>query len=256
MERDREIRRDRGPAHAALRREERDDLAVVARRGRGADCTRRARGRRGGLRVPGTLDLFELVDVTDRVDELIGGERFHEEFACAGEHRPAEIVLLALDAHHDDRRFRNGVADDLGRRDPVHVRHVDVHEDHVRALFLGHVHRGLAAVGRARDFHVGLEPDQFGKVVPRVGDVVDDEDADLLSVGHALTNAPLKCRVVRESRPFGNIQASSRCNRQVSRGLSRSCTHEPSGDLQRERRERPQAERHAVRNPRLHDAAH
>ena len=80
----------------------------------------------------------------------------------------------------------------------------------MRALFLGHIHRGLAAVGRARDFHVGLEPDQFGKVVPRVGDVVDDEDADLLAVGHALTNAPLKSRVARLPRPLWNIQARGR----------------------------------------------
>jgi len=130
----------------------------------------------------GRPTVVELVDVPDGVDELVGGERLHQELARAGEHRAAEVVLLALDAHHDDRRLGDGVRDDLRRRDPVHVGHVDVHEDHVRPVLLGHVDGFLPAAGGSGDLHVGLEPDQLREVLSRVGDVVDNEDADLFAV--------------------------------------------------------------------------
>ena len=154
MEGDRKVRRDRGPADAALRGEERDDLPA----GRpDAGPRRRAAAAGLGLRhllVAGPLHLLDLVDVADGVHELIGGERLHQEFARAGEHRAPEVVLLALDAHHDDRRAGDGVRDDLGRGDPVHARHVDVHEDHIGALALGQLDGLLAAFGRGRDDHV------------------------------------------------------------------------------------------------------
>jgi len=139
--------------------------------------------RRRGLLVAGALHLLDLVHVTDRVHELVGGERLHQELACPGEHRASQVVLLALDAHHDDRRFGHGVRDDLGRRDAVHVGHVDVHEDHVGAVPLGEFDRLLPTVGRGHDRHVGLEADELREVFPRFRDVIDDEDADLLSHG-------------------------------------------------------------------------
>src|SRR5438128_4793727 len=208
VQRHREVGRDRGPADAALGREERDDLAVVARGRRRRERVRRGRGGRG-RRVPGALHLLELVDVADRVDQFVRREGLHQELARAGEHRAAQVILLALDAHHDDRRLRNGVADDLGRRDPIHVGHVDVHQDHVRPLFLSHVDRGLPTVGRAGHFHVRLEADQLREIVASVGDVVDDEDADLLAVGHYSPNAPLLARVVRSSRPIRQYTGKS-----------------------------------------------
>ena len=188
---DREVGRDGRPPDPALRGEEGDDLAGLARR-RGWPPARGA-GRGGGLRrgrVARPADLFELVDVADGVDELVGGERLHEELARAGEHRAAQIILLALDGHHDDRRLGNGVRDDLGRGDPVHVGHVDVHEDHVRPFFLRHVDGLLSTARGRRDFHVGLESDELREVFARVGDVVDDQDADLFAVGHAPTLPP------------------------------------------------------------------
>src|SRR6266511_337920 len=99
--------------------------------------------------------------------------------ARSREHRAAEVILLALDAHHDDRRPRDGVRDDLGRGDAVHVGHVDVHEDRVGVPLLGH-RDGLLARGRAADhLEVGFEPDELREVLARIRDVVDDEDAYL-----------------------------------------------------------------------------
>jgi hypothetical protein len=192
VKRDRQVRGDRGAADAALGREERDDLAHLPPRlgdGRAAHGGRRRDGR-----VASPAHLLQLVDVADRVDELVGGEGFHEELTGAGEHRAAQVVLLALDAHHDDRRLRNGVRDDLGGRDPVHVRHVDVHEDHVRPVLLGEVDGLLTAARRGSDLHIGLKPDQLRKVLPRVGDVVDDEDLDFFAVSQAQCSP---CRVAR-----------------------------------------------------------
>src|SRR5205814_10397427 len=83
-----------------------------------------------------------------------------------------------------DRRLGNGIGDDLGGRDPIHVRHVDIHEDHVRPLFLGEIDGRLTAVGGAGDFHVGFKADQLREVIASVGDVVDDQDAYLLGFGH------------------------------------------------------------------------
>ena len=74
-----------------------------------------------------------------------------------------------------------------GTFDPIHVGHVDVHEDHVGSFLLGEVHGLLTATGRAGDLHVRLEPDQLGEVLARVGDVVDDENADLFAVRHAFS---------------------------------------------------------------------
>ena len=147
MQRHREVRRDGGPADAALWREERDDLAGLAyARGRRERVHRHRRSRRG-CRVASALDLLELVDVANGVDQLVRGERLHEELARAGEHRAAQVILLALNAHHDDRRLGDGVRDDLSGCDPVHVGHVDVHEDHVRSLFLRERH-GLLTTAR------------------------------------------------------------------------------------------------------------
>src|SRR4029079_15977314 len=95
---------------ATFRREERDDLAATRlEHGRevlasGTATAPREHRRRRGLLVAGALHLLDLVYVTDGVHELVGGERLHEELASAREHRAAKVVLLALDAHHDDRR--------------------------------------------------------------------------------------------------------------------------------------------------------
>jgi len=184
VQRHREVRGDRRPANTALRREERDDLAHLAtgcRRCRGSA----GRGDRSHGRVACAAHLLQLVDVADRVDELVGREGLHEEFARTGEHRAAQVILLALDAHHDDRRLGDGVRDDLGGGDPVHVGHVYVHQDHVRPVLLGEVDGLLPTTGGGSDLHIGLEPDQLGEVLSRVGDVVDDEDADLFAVSQA-----------------------------------------------------------------------
>ena len=52
-------------------------------------------------------------------------------------------------------------------------------------FLLREVHGLLSTARGAGDLHVGLEADQLREVLARVGDVVDDEDADLFGVSHA-----------------------------------------------------------------------
>ena len=113
VQRDCQVRRDRGAADAALGREERDDLAALGL-WRREDVGVPHRPVAAALllllllllllrRVALAAHLLELVDVADRVDQLVGGEGLHQELARPGEHRAAQVVLLALDGHHDDR---------------------------------------------------------------------------------------------------------------------------------------------------------
>ena len=109
---DREVDRDRRPADAALRAEDRDDLAVVvAVAAAGAAPPAPSPDHRPARGHPALLLLLARVDLADRGGELVAAERLDEELARAGEHRPAEVVRLALDRHHHDRGGR-----DLRRR--------------------------------------------------------------------------------------------------------------------------------------------
>ena len=96
-----------------------------------APAARGGRDRRRG-RHPAGLVALAGVDLSDRGGQLVAAERLDQELARAGQHRAAEVVRLALDRHHHDRRGRGGPSQLLGRGDAVHVRHVDVHQDDIR----------------------------------------------------------------------------------------------------------------------------
>ena len=150
------------------------------RRRRGPGAVARDHDRRG--RAAALLLLLARVDLADRGRELVAAERLDEELACAGEHRPPEVVRLALDRHHHDRGVGDLGGQPLRGRDAVHVRHVDVHQDD-----LGHqLGRELECLrpGRGRTDHldVALEPEELRQVIAGLRDVVHDEDTDL--VGH------------------------------------------------------------------------
>ena len=82
----------------------------------------------------------------------------------------------------------------LGRLDPVHLRHAQVHHDHVGPAPLGEGDRRLAVGGLADDADVRRaqerEPQAFADDLVVVG----EEDGDLGGFGHA---AILRVRVRR-----------------------------------------------------------
>ena len=130
---DGQVDRDGRATDAALRAEDRDDptrlAAAVARSATAARAGRR--DRRGG-HAAGLVALAG-VDLSDRGGQLVAAERLDEELARSGQHGPAQVVGLALDGHHHDGRGGERRGQLLGGRDAVHVRHVDVHQDDVRA---------------------------------------------------------------------------------------------------------------------------
>src|SRR5882672_9323426 len=67
-----------------------------------------------------------------------------------------------------------------------------------------------------------------------------------------LTNVRSRSHVVRAFRPTRNIQASGRRTRRVSQQRSHRHSREPTGDLEGEREESAESERHPVRDPRFH----
>ena len=185
---DREVDGERRAPDAALGAEHRDDaagLAVLAldlgsdRDGAGAAA--RPTGRAG--RDPGQLLLLAGVDLPDRRGELVRGERLDEELARPGQHRPAEVVGLALDGHHHDRGGRHLGGQAFRRRDAVHVRHVDVHQDDVRRELRRHLDGFAPGCRRSHDLDVRLEAQELREVIAGLRDVVDDQDADLVCHG-------------------------------------------------------------------------
>jgi hypothetical protein len=124
--------------------------------------------------------LLASVDRANRRGQLVGAEGLDQELPGAGQHRPAEVVGFALDRHHHDRRARHLGRELLGRLDPVHVRHVDVHQDDVGLEGHRQLDRATPGFSQAHDLHVTFEAKQPRKVVAGLGDVVDDEDADLV----------------------------------------------------------------------------
>ena len=177
--RDREVDGDGGLADAALRAEYRDDHAGFA----GGPPVEVASTVGGGHREGSQAALLVAlagVDLADRRGELIAAERLDEELSGAGQHRPAEVVRLALHGHHDHRGRRGDGRHPLRRGDAIHVRHVDVHQDDVGVQLDRDLERIGAGPGRADHVDVALEAKQLREVIPGLRDVVDDEDADLV----------------------------------------------------------------------------
>ena len=107
------------------------------------------------------LVLLAGIDLADRGRQLVTAEGLDQELARPGQHRAAQVVGLALNRHHHHRRGRYLRRETFGRRDAVHVGHVDVHEDDI-----GHQTRRLLDRLRTRrcrpdDLDVGLEPEQL-----------------------------------------------------------------------------------------------
>jgi hypothetical protein len=70
--------------------------------------------------------------------------------AGAGLQRGQDRLVVPERGQDDDGHLGMGGADPSGRLDTVHNGHVQVHQDDVRVMFGGQIHR-LVAVGRAGD---------------------------------------------------------------------------------------------------------
>ena len=140
-----------------------------------------------GRRVSHALLVLSRVHLADGGRQLVGAERLDKELAGPCQHGAPKVVRLALDGHHHDRGRRDLRREQLGRGDPVHVRHVDVHQDDIRQEPGRHLERLRAGRGGTDDLDVLLEAEQLRQVIAGLRDVVDDQDADLVT--HAMAGA-------------------------------------------------------------------
>ena len=170
-ERNREVGGEHRLADAALAGEQHDHLAERCR-------PRCAGAVRGGRASEGALLLLELMDASDRGDQLVVAERLDQVLARASLHRAAEVVALALDRHDDHGRGGQLLSEPLGELDPIHDRHVHVGEHDVGQQPVRFLESLLAVAGGADDLDVLFEPEQLAQVVPSTRDVVDDEEPD------------------------------------------------------------------------------
>ena len=105
-----------------------------------------------------TLDVFEekvaATEHPDGLDELFRAGRLEQEARGAGGEGLEEEVVAVEGREDEDRRPGARRHERAGRLDPVHVRHLDVHADHVR-IQCGSELDGGPAVRRLAD-HLDL----------------------------------------------------------------------------------------------------
>jgi hypothetical protein len=114
------------------------------------------------------------------VGELVGRDVLEQEPACAGAQRLVD-VLVHVERGQDDDLARQGVgpADDLpGRREAVHRRHPDVHQDDVGPQPAGLRHRVHPVDRRPDDREIGFGVQDQPQAGAHQLLVVDDQDAD------------------------------------------------------------------------------
>ena len=113
----------------------------------------------------------------DGVDELVGLAVLQQEPARAGA-QPGEHVVVAIERREDDDPRRPGAARDdaPGRLDPVHARHLHVHEHDVWPGARDHLERLLAVGGLPDDLDVVLDREHQLETRAHEPLVVDEHD--------------------------------------------------------------------------------
>ena len=101
-----------------------------------------------------------------------------------GLQRRCDLLLLDEGGHCHDLGLVALRLDPADGGDAVHVRHQQVHQDHVGLEAAGHGHALGAVGGFADDLDVGLVVEEHAQPHPHDRVVVDDEHADLGLIGH------------------------------------------------------------------------
>ena len=144
--------------------------------------------------------------MADRGEELIALEGLPDMVVHAGEPEAADLGGEHVRRHGDDRD-RPDVAgqapDALRRGDPVHDRHLDVHQDEIVVVALHPLDR-FRAVGRHVDHVAGLFENRAAELLVQV-DVLDQEDADGPAGGLGCARR-LRNRVLSPRRPAASAR--------------------------------------------------
>ena len=124
-------------------------------------------------------------DLLDRPQQRLVGRLLEDVPARPGLEAALEQCPLGVGGEDQHLGIGNAAHDLLGRLDPVHSRHAQVHHDHVGAAALGECDGRLAVGGLADDADVRRA--QEGEAQSFADDlvVVGEEDGDLGGFGHA-----------------------------------------------------------------------
>jgi hypothetical protein len=121
----------------------------------------------------------------DACDELLGRDVLEEEAARAGPQRVVDVLVHVERREHHDLRVQPVRQHAPRSLDPVHLRHADVHQDHVRLQPL-RLRHGIGPVrGLSGDVDVLLGVEDHAEAGADERLVVHDEDAE----AHELTGS-------------------------------------------------------------------
>jgi hypothetical protein len=112
---------------------------------------------------------------------------------------PLDQIALA-ERGQDDHRRDPPAGDPLGRRQPVHDRHLDVQDDEVRRQILGQPYGGLAVTGLADDV-VALLHEHLGQVQPDERLVLGDQYPPALGARLRVGHEPLPPTLPKSRHP-------------------------------------------------------
>ena len=120
----------------------------------------------------------------DGAGQLVRGDVLEQVAQGAGLERSLHQVVLLVAGEGDDLDVGAGLLDAAGGLGAVHVRHDEVHEDHVRPEDEAPLHCFGAAGGLAHVLEVVEREEERGKAAPDDGMIVDEHDPDGLRLGY------------------------------------------------------------------------
>ena len=131
-----------------------------------------------------------LCDCADAGDELLGRHVLEQEATRARAQRVIDVLVHVEGRQHHDLGVEPVGREHAARRlDPVHLRHPDVHQDHVRSQTLRLCDRVGAVRGLAGDVDVLLGVEDHAEARAHERLVVDDEDAQAHDVSGSLARS-------------------------------------------------------------------
>ena len=126
----------------------------------------------------------QLVDVADRLVEIIGTNRLGEKLTSPCQHGTPEIVGLTLHAHHNHLSSRALTQDRFRGGNPIHIRHVDIHQDHIRMLLPIEGNRLTSGTGFGDHLNIFLKKEQFLELITGIDNIVDDHHTNGATITH------------------------------------------------------------------------
>src|ERR1700730_8910035 len=123
------------------------------------------------------------MDRSDGLEEFPMQGTFQQVPPSAGLHRPQHLSVPCIRCQHNDSRFGSFVANGHKGVEPVHLRHLQVHQHNVRMVRPELLDRFASVGGLPDDSHIRLAADEASDALTQNGVVVNHEDPNSDGVG-------------------------------------------------------------------------